>query len=101
MEREDGLPLQPIVGPDGHTVTCGALGLFATGVGSSDLAAAMITGQIWLRVPETIQVVLTGALATGVFAKDIALEMVRVLGAEGANYRTLEFSGPALDALSI
>ncbi len=101
VERGEVLPGELVIGADSHTVTCGALGLFATGVGSSDLAAAMITGQTWLRVPETIQVVLSGALQPGVFAKDIALEMVRVLGAEGANYRTLELSGSTLVGLSV
>ncbi len=100
-ERGRALPGDLIVGADSHTVTCGALNVFATGVGSSDLAAAMITGKIWLRVPETILVTLAGRRPRGLAAKDAALAMIAQLGAEGANYRTLEFTGPGLADLSI
>lgn len=82
-----------VIGADSHTVTCGALNSFAIGVGSSDLAAAMKTGRIWLRVPETILVRLLGVRPPGVAAKDVALELVRQLGADGANYRAIEFAG--------
>jgi 3-isopropylmalate/(R)-2-methylmalate dehydratase large subunit len=74
---------------------------FATGIGSSDLAAAMITGQVWLRVPETTRVRLDGAFRHGVQAKDIILALIGQLGQEGANYEALEFVGPAADAMSI
>lgn len=100
-ERGRALPGDLIIGADSHTVTCGGLNVFATGVGSSDLAAAMITGRIWLRVPETIKVVLGGRLAANVAAKDAALELIRQLGAEGANYKTLEFHGNALPHLTL
>ena len=90
-----------VIGADSHTVTLGALGLFATGVGSSDLAAALITGQVWLRVPETIVVRLVGERGRHVHAKDVALEMVRLIGPEGAAYQTLELYGDALDAFSL
>jgi len=90
------LPGDLVIGADSHTVTCGALNLFATGVGSSDLAAAMITGQAWLRVPETIKIVLTGKRPPGVSPKDVALALVSELGVEGANYQAVEFHGPAL-----
>jgi 3-isopropylmalate/(R)-2-methylmalate dehydratase large subunit len=82
-----------VVGADSHTVTCGALNCFAIGVGSSDLAAAMKTGSIWLRVPETILVRLVGARPHDVAAKDVALELVRQLGSDGANYQAIEFTG--------
>ena len=82
-----------IVGADSHTVTCGALNCFAVGVGSSDLAAAMLTGQIWLRVPETMRVVFSGRRAPGIAAKDVALALVGRLGADAANYRAIEFAG--------
>ena len=95
------LPGDLVIGADSHTVTCGALNLFATGVGSSDLAAALITGHIWLRVPETIQVLLRGARPDGVGAKDIALELVGTIGADGANYQAIEFDGPALTELTL
>src|SRR5258707_9807980 len=92
-EQGAALPGDLVIGADSHTVTCGALNLFATGVGSSDLAAAMITGQAWLRVPETIKVVLTGTMPLAVSAKDAALALVSEVGAEGANYQALEFHG--------
>ncbi len=95
------LPGDLVIGADSHTVTCGALGLFATGVGSSDLAAAMLTGQVWLRVPATIRVRLTGHCGAGVGAKDAALALVRELGNDGASYQTLEFHGTAAAAMSV
>lgn len=95
------LPGDLVVGADSHTVTCGALNLFAVGVGSSDLAAAMLTGAIWLKVPETVKVVLEGTLPRGVSAKDLALAMVQQIGPEGADYQALEFSGPAVTALDL
>ena len=82
-----------VVGADSHTVTCGALNCFAIGVGSSDLAAAMKTGSIWLRVPETILVRLVGVRARGVSAKDVGLALVARLGGDGANYQAIEFTG--------
>jgi 3-isopropylmalate/(R)-2-methylmalate dehydratase large subunit len=95
------VPGSLVVGADSHTVTLGALDLFATGVGSSDLAAAMITGQVWLRVPETMRVRLTGQRGPHVRPKDVALEMVRLIGAEGANYQTLEIGGPAVSSFTL
>jgi len=82
-------------------VTLGALNLFATGLGSSDLAAAMITGQVWLRVPESIKVTLTGTRTAYLSAKDIALALVQAVGADGANYQALEFQGSALSSLTL
>jgi 3-isopropylmalate/(R)-2-methylmalate dehydratase large subunit len=90
-----------VIGADSHTVTIGAVGAFATGVGSSDIAAAMLTGKVWLRVPETIEVLVTGERPPRVMAKDVALSLVAELGAEGANYRALEFHGEALGALTL
>ncbi len=90
-----------VIGADSHTVTCGAVGAFATGVGSTDLAAAFFTGKVWLRVPETTRVILDGALREGVDAKDVALELVRNLGTDGASYAALEFVGPVSDTLSV
>ena len=85
-----------VVGADSHTVTLGALGAFAIGVGSSDLAAAMLTGKVWLRVPETIRVVLRGQRPPGVAAKDVALKLLGEIGADGANYQAIEFDGDAV-----
>jgi 3-isopropylmalate/(R)-2-methylmalate dehydratase large subunit len=88
-----------VVGADSHTVMCGAVGAFATGIGSADLAGAFLTGRVWLRVPETVRVVLDGELPPGVGAKDVALEVVRTVGSDGAAYRALEFMGTVADAL--
>jgi len=101
VERGLALPGGLVIGADSHTVACGALNLFATGVGSSDLAAAMITGRVWLRVPETILVRLVGARPAGVAAKDAALALVGEIGADGANYKSVEFEGPGLDQFSL
>jgi len=90
-----------LIGADSHSVTGGALNAFATGVGSSDLAATMICGQIWLKVPHTIKVILDGSFPDGVYAKDVALALAERLGADGASYQTLEFHGPAADAMEI
>jgi 3-isopropylmalate/(R)-2-methylmalate dehydratase large subunit len=93
VERGLVSPGDLVVGADSHTVMCGALNSFAVGVGSSDLAAAMKTGRIWLRVPETILVRLEGERQPGVAAKDVALELVGQLGGDGANYMAIEFAG--------
>ena len=90
-----------VVGADSHCVTFGAMNAFGTGIGSSDLAAAMISGQVWLRVPETVRVQLEGALRPRVFPKDVALALCGLLGTEGANYQTLEFHGPGAASLSL
>jgi 3-isopropylmalate/(R)-2-methylmalate dehydratase large subunit len=90
-----------VIGADSHSTTFGACNAFGTGIGSSDLAAAMISGQVWLRVPETTKVWLEGALQPGVYAKDIILSLVGQLGQEGANYEALEFLGPGAESLSM
>jgi 3-isopropylmalate/(R)-2-methylmalate dehydratase large subunit len=82
-------------------VTYGALNAVAAGIGSSDLAAIMIGGRIWLRVPESIHVTLTGALPQGVYPKDAALALAKELGADGATYQALEFTGPAVGTLGL
>ena len=90
-----------VVGADSHSVTCGAVGAFATGIGSADLAGAFLTGRVWLRVPESMRVVLDGALPAGVGAKDVALEVVRAVGSDGAAYTAVEFVGPVATALPV
>jgi len=92
---EQGLakPGDLVLGADSHAVTYGAVNAFATGIGSSDLAAILVGGEIWLRVPESIQVTLTGEFPPGVSAKDAALALARELGADGATYQALEFGG--------
>ena len=90
-----------VVGADSHSLTYGALNALGTGIGSSDLAAVMATGKLWLRVPESIKIVFNGRLKNHVTAKDIALFIVGRLGASGANYRAIEFHGNAVSELDM
>ncbi len=100
-ERGRIVPGDLVIGADSHTVTCGALNAFATGLGSSDIAAALITGRTWLRVPETIRIELTGTRPPALAAKDVGLAMIHALGSEGANYQALEFHGPGVGAFTL
>jgi 3-isopropylmalate/(R)-2-methylmalate dehydratase large subunit len=90
-----------VIGADSHTCTYGALGAFATGVGSTDLAAAMATGEIWLRVPETIKFIYTGKLQTWVGGKDLILYTIGAIGVDGALYKAMEFTGPIIRNLDM
>jgi 3-isopropylmalate/(R)-2-methylmalate dehydratase large subunit len=100
-EEGHTIPGRLIVGSDSHTCTAGAFNLLATGVGSTDLATAMMLGKLWFKVPDTIRIVCTGDLPHGVFAKDLVLELLRRLGADGATYRSLEFVGSTLHSLDL
>ncbi len=95
------LPGQLILGADSHTTHFGWLGAFGAGVGRSEVAALWAIGELWLRVPETIRIDLTGALAPGVTAKDLSLWVLQMLGPEAGIYRSLEFGGPGLSTLSL
>src|SRR5580704_18149557 len=101
VETGRALPGGLAVGADSHAVMYGALNAFATGIGSSDLAAIFISGKIWLRVPRSVRVTLTGELPPGVYPKDLALELAKQLGADGAAYQALEFGGPGAMALDL
>src|SRR5438270_12531 len=90
-----------VVGADSHSTTYGALGCFAAGFGSTDIAVTFATGRTWFRVPETIRINLRGALPPGIFPKDLALQVIRRLGAEGANYLAVEWGGEAVEAMSV
>jgi len=95
------LPGQVIVGADSHTCTYGALGAFATGMGSTDIAAAMATGDIWMKVPPTIKLVYNGRLGKWVGGKDLILYTIGDIGVDGALYSAMEFSGEAIESLSM
>lgn len=101
VETGRALPGGLVVGADSHAVTYGALNCFATGIGSSDLAAVMMCGRLWFRVPESICVVLTGTLPPGTYPKDAALALAGELGADGANYQALEFTGSGIASLTL
>jgi len=90
-----------VVGTDTHSTTYGAFNAFGCGVEGTDLSAVMMTGKLWFRVPETIRVELSGRLQPGVWAKDVTLMMLGRLGAEGANYRAIEYRGRAVAAMDI
>jgi 3-isopropylmalate/(R)-2-methylmalate dehydratase large subunit len=100
-EHGHALPGQLIVGSDSHTTTYGALGAFAAGIGRSETAVIMATGRIWLRVPETMRVTVTGQLPPGVFAKDFILRLIGDLGADGGLYQAVEFAGPAIANMEV
>jgi 3-isopropylmalate/(R)-2-methylmalate dehydratase large subunit len=94
-------PGDVVIGADSHTCTGGVLGAFATGVGSTDAAVAMALGKIWLRVPETIQVVVEGKLPIGVYGKDIILHLIGKISAAGGTYKALEFTGDTIESLDM
>ena len=100
---EKGLvvPGDAVIGADSHTCTYGALGAFSTGVGSTDMAAGMITGQAWFKVPSALKIVLTGKPGENVSGKDVILHLIGMIGVDGALYRSLEFTGPGVANLSM
>ncbi len=90
-----------LIGADSHTCTSGALAAFATGMGSTDVAIGIATGKTWIKVPETLRVVVSGGFARGVYAKDLMLHLIGEIGADGATYMALEFTGPAVERMTM
>jgi len=95
------LPGDIVLGADSHTCTYGALGALSTGVGSTDLAIALAGGKNWFKVPESIKIVLKGAMPRGLYSKDIILRIIGDLGADGATYKSVEFYGKCIDVMSM
>jgi len=90
-----------VLGADSHTCTYGALNIFSTGVGSTDLAITLASGKNWFRVPETIKIIVSGKLAPGVYAKDVILRIIKDMTSQGANYKALEYGGNTVDRLTL
>lgn len=101
MERGLATPGSLIIGADSHTCTYGVLNCFSTGVGSSELAAAMYTGKLWFKVPSTVKIILNGKLQKGVVSKDVILFLAGYFKADGLTYKAIEFDGDIIKALSI
>ncbi len=100
-EQGFALPGKLIIGADSHSCTYGAFGAFATGVGATDMAEIFAAGKLWLRVPKTIRITVQGKLTKGVSAKDLTLYIIKNVGADGANYKALEYYGDAISELSM
>ncbi|MGH9852723.1 MAG: 3-isopropylmalate dehydratase large subunit, partial [Blastocatellia bacterium] len=100
-EQGHVLPGMTVVCGDSHTTTMGALGTFASGIGSTDLAAALATGELWFKVPESMLFELNGALPFGVYSKDIILYIISKIGVDGARYRAMEYCGSTLKDLTM
>jgi 3-isopropylmalate/(R)-2-methylmalate dehydratase large subunit len=101
VEKGHVRPGELIVGADSHTCTYGALGAFGTGIGSTEIAAVFATGKIWLKVPETIKINVEGSFQKFVTAKDLILNVIGQVGADGATYKAMEFAGSAVERLSV
>ncbi|NJD77771.1 MAG: 3-isopropylmalate dehydratase large subunit [Candidatus Methanoperedens sp.] len=100
-EHGFALPGKLIIGADSHSCTYGAFGAFATGVGATDMAEIFATGKLWLRVPQSMRITVEGTAGKGVSAKDLTLYIIKNVGADGANYRAIEYYGTAISDLSI
>jgi len=100
-EKGKVLPGKLIVGTDSHTVTYGALGAFATGIGATEMASIWAMGELWLKVPETKRLSITGPLPEGTSAKDVALRLIGDIGSDGADYQCIEYVGGVVDSLSL
>lgn len=103
MLPEEGhvMPGDVVVGTDSHTPTSGALGAFAVGIGATEMAAALMMGRLWFRVPETVLIRVNGSLPEFVFAKDLILKVISIMGVDGANYKALEFGGDTISGITM
>lgn len=100
-EKGHIVPGEVVVGTDSHTGTHGALGAFSTGIGSTDMAMVFATGQLWFKIPETIQFQIEGSLGDNVYAKDVVLNIIGKIGADGATYKACEFAGETTQNMSV
>ena len=100
-EKGKVLPGKLIVGTDSHTVTYGALGAFATGIGATEMASVWATGELWLKVPETKRLTIIGPLPEGTSPKDVALRLIGDVGSDGADYQCIEYVGDVVDSFSL
>lgn len=101
IEKGFARPGALILGADSHTSTAGALGAAAFGVGSTDLAVAVTTGKNWFKVPQTQKIIIKGKMPKGLYSKDVILHIIHDLGANGATYKSIEFSGKVIDGMSL
>ena len=101
VEKGHALPGDLIVGADSHTCTYGALGAFATGIGSTEMAAVFLSGKLWFKVPETIKITVEGELPPMIFPKDVILKIVGTVKADGATYKAIEFGGSTIEAMNV
>jgi 3-isopropylmalate/(R)-2-methylmalate dehydratase large subunit len=100
-EQGHVVPGDLVIGADSHTCTYGAINVFSTGVGSTDLAAGLVSGKLWFKVPETIKFVLNGRLPEGVYSKDLILYLIGDVTADGATYMAAEYTGEAIKEMSV
>jgi 3-isopropylmalate/(R)-2-methylmalate dehydratase large subunit len=100
-ESGEILPGDLVLGADSHTCTYGALGVFSTGVGSTDLSIALATGKNWFKVPETFKIIVKGKVPKGIFAKDIIINIIKEIKSDGATYKAVEFCGAVIDKMDM
>jgi 3-isopropylmalate/(R)-2-methylmalate dehydratase large subunit len=101
LEKGHALPGQLVLGTDSHTISYGCVGVFSTGIGATEMAGVWATGRIWLKVPETIRIKVTGTLKPNVYAKDLILHIIGELKSDGADYKSVEFYGDTIERMSI
>ncbi len=101
VEKGHALPGTVVLGSDSHTTTYGAVGAFSAGIGRSEMAAMYATGELWLKVPDSMRIIVRGAFPKGVSAKDLILHIIGTIGADGALYKSVEFTGPTVANMTV